>query len=251
MKTFNSEFIVLKRINYGECDRILHVLTPEYGKIPVMAKGSRKITSRRGVNTELFAYSRGHFARGRTFAILTQATLLDDFSTLREQFERINTVCYLLELCAAVAQEGQESSDLFSLLTTTLSHAHSFAQTSPATTVLPFFESNLLALLGMKPELGQCSVCRHPHHEQISVFQITPQGIICADCAARYGKEHAFTISATQLTQLQTLQVISWEDYLPISHLFTSVSRILRTFLHDAIGRTLITTPMEGVSMGA
>jgi len=54
MKSYKAEGIVIKRKNFGEADRILTVFTKKYGKIKVLAKGVRRITSRRGPNVELF-----------------------------------------------------------------------------------------------------------------------------------------------------------------------------------------------------
>jgi len=46
MPTYSDEGIVLRRIDYGEADRILTVLTLEHGKIGVIARGVRKSQSR-------------------------------------------------------------------------------------------------------------------------------------------------------------------------------------------------------------
>ena len=53
-RTYKTEGIILKRINFGEADRILTSYTKHFGKISLLAKGVRKITSRKGGNIELF-----------------------------------------------------------------------------------------------------------------------------------------------------------------------------------------------------
>lgn len=57
--------IVLTRINFGEADRILTILTPDHGKIRVMVKGARKLKSKMGAGIELFSICQITFITGR------------------------------------------------------------------------------------------------------------------------------------------------------------------------------------------
>ena len=49
-----TEGIVLRSLRYGEADRILHVYTPERGRVSAIAKGVRKTRSRFGGRLEPF-----------------------------------------------------------------------------------------------------------------------------------------------------------------------------------------------------
>ena len=74
MPTYLTEGVILRRVDYGEADRILTVLTREHGKIGVIARGVRKAGSRLAAHTDLFARSRMQLARGRgELDVLTQA----------------------------------------------------------------------------------------------------------------------------------------------------------------------------------
>jgi DNA repair protein RecO (recombination protein O) len=57
--------IVLGRTDYGEADRILTVLTPDQGKLRLMAKGVRRVKSKLAGGIELFSVSQITFIRGR------------------------------------------------------------------------------------------------------------------------------------------------------------------------------------------
>ncbi len=57
--------IVLSRIDYGEADRIITLLTPEQGKLRLMAKGVRRIKSKLAGGIELFSVTNITFIRGR------------------------------------------------------------------------------------------------------------------------------------------------------------------------------------------
>ena len=40
-RSFRTQAIILKRRDFGEADRLLTLVTPDYGKIDVIAKGAR------------------------------------------------------------------------------------------------------------------------------------------------------------------------------------------------------------------
>ena len=53
-RQFRTPAIILKRFDLGEADRLLTLLTPRHGKIEVVAKGARKLTSAKTGHVELF-----------------------------------------------------------------------------------------------------------------------------------------------------------------------------------------------------
>jgi DNA repair protein RecO (recombination protein O) len=77
MKQLRTKAIVLKRIDYGEADRIMTLLTSDYGKIRVMARGARKQKSKLAGGIELFSVSDMHFIKGRGEIDTLVSTRLD------------------------------------------------------------------------------------------------------------------------------------------------------------------------------
>jgi DNA repair protein RecO (recombination protein O) len=65
MKKLKTKGIILNRTDFSEADRILTFLTPDYGKLRVIAKGVRKIKSKMAGGIELFSVSDIGFIRGR------------------------------------------------------------------------------------------------------------------------------------------------------------------------------------------
>src|SRR6266576_2179664 len=55
MPTYQADAVVLRRLDYGEADRILTLLTREHGKLAAIAKGSRRAKGRSGSSLDLFA----------------------------------------------------------------------------------------------------------------------------------------------------------------------------------------------------
>lgn len=90
MTTFRTKAIVLRRTNYGEADRILQLLTPEHGKVSVIARGVRREKSKLAGAVELFAVSDVTVSSGRgELGILTSARLDTFFGKILEDYDRL------------------------------------------------------------------------------------------------------------------------------------------------------------------
>ena len=236
---YNSEFIVLKRINYADNDRIVTLLSPDKGKITAIAKGSRKLTSRLAAGIELFTHCKGHFAKGRNLDILTQVELIQPFSSLRTNFDLINKIFYLLELCYTTVQEQQENTEIFDLLYNTLDTIQNNTAISAAS--VTFFEMKLLSILGFRPQLYTCTNCNQPLTTVVKCG-VVDHGIICWQCLKSSNNSYCLiTISGDQLKQMQKLQGINWDNYLTCCDSFFPVNQIPGIFLEGIIGKKLKT----------
>lgn len=88
MKSVRTRAIVLRRTNYGEADRILHLLTPT-GKMNVMARGVRKEKSKLAGGIELFAVSDVVVGQGKgDLGVLTSARLVQFYRHILEDYDR-------------------------------------------------------------------------------------------------------------------------------------------------------------------
>lgn len=82
--------IVLRRTNYGEADRILQLLTPEQGKVSVMAKGVRREKSKLAGGIELFATCDVTIMPGKgDIGTLTGARLNTYFAHILKNYDRM------------------------------------------------------------------------------------------------------------------------------------------------------------------
>lgn len=89
MKSLRTRAIVLRRTNYGEADRILHLMTQQ-GRYNVMARGVRREKSRLAGGIELFAVSDVVLGEGKgELGILTSARLLHFYRHIMEDYDRM------------------------------------------------------------------------------------------------------------------------------------------------------------------
>lgn len=115
-RVYTTHAIVLKRSNLGEADRIVTIFSKEYGKMRVMAKGIRRIGSRRSPHVEVFSHSILMLHRAKTWDIVTEATPINVFSLLRMHLPRVTSAYYLCELVDVLLPDRQEHRDVFTLL---------------------------------------------------------------------------------------------------------------------------------------
>lgn len=140
--------IVLKRQNFGEADKILTVMTREEGKVKVVAKGVRRITSRRSSHVELLNLATLFVYRGRSMPILTEAVVLHDFDDVKKDLNKIGFAYHFCELIDSLCPEEQRNEKAFSLLRDVLVDLSTSADHHSLTAE---FEHNLLQALGFIP----------------------------------------------------------------------------------------------------
>lgn len=116
MKQFVAEGIVLKRRNSGEADRIITVLTRNYGKISVKALGVRKISSKRSAHIEPLNHIVMSLYKGKAMPILTEITTKESFADIKTDLHKIGFAYHLCELVDGLCPEGQENGRVFDLL---------------------------------------------------------------------------------------------------------------------------------------
>lgn len=107
------EGVVLRHNDWGEADRILVLYTLEMGKIRVIAKGVRKVRSRKAGHLEPFTRVALLLARGRDMQIVTQAETLGAYLGLREDFLKTTYAAHVVELLDRFTfEEGGKSSSI-------------------------------------------------------------------------------------------------------------------------------------------
>lgn len=145
MRVIKEEAIILKRVNSGEADRLLTILTRSFGKIQVKASGVRKITSRRCAHLEPLNKVLLTLYQGKSMPIVTEAETLEDFSFLKTKLKAIGYAYYLCELVDRLTPEGQEHASVVSLLNDAL---QTLNQEDVDASFLEIFEMALLQTLG-------------------------------------------------------------------------------------------------------
>ena len=144
MRGLKVEGVILKRRNLGEADRILTVFSQQKGKISVLAKGVRRITSRRSGNVELLNRSLMYLHQAKTFLILTEAQSLDTFQKIKTDLTLSTYAYHIIELVDKLTAENQENRVLYEYLVEVLRRL----ERNPRQILIRAFETKILSNLG-------------------------------------------------------------------------------------------------------
>ncbi len=107
---------MLRGYPFGEADRIVVLLSPNNGKLRIVAKGVRRTKSRFGGRLEPFCHVDLLLYEGRNLDTITQVTLVEPFHALRNDLDAVLVAGSMVEVVDIVAQENESSVRLFLLL---------------------------------------------------------------------------------------------------------------------------------------
>lgn len=151
MNQLTTSGIVLTRTNYGEADKIVTVLTPDHGKVRMMAKGVRRPKSKLAGGVELFCVSRVSYIVGRTdLATLTSARIEQQFEHIATDIDR-TMFGYEAIKCIATITEDEAGMDYYELLRSALTTLDTL--TIPLPIASMWFDLHVLDLTGHQPNL--------------------------------------------------------------------------------------------------
>lgn len=179
-RSLRVEAIVLRHADWGEADRLLTLYTREHGKVRALAKGARKINSRKAGHLEPFTRVKLQLAKGRDLLIVTQAESVEAYQPLREDLVRMGTAAYAVELLDRFVPDEEVAVPLlYRLLTETL--ARLAAEPDPWLPVR-YYEMRLLDFLGFRPQLFECANCGREILPEDQFFSYSAGGVICPRC---------------------------------------------------------------------
>ena len=155
MKQIVTRGIVLSRIDFQEADRILTIITPDQGKIRLMARGVRKVKSKLAGGIELFSLSQITFIPGRgEIKTLVSSRLQTHFGNIVKDINRTMLGYELLKRINKLTEDATEPA-YFELLARTLEGLDDETLSSEA---LEFwFNMQLLKITGHPPNLRTTS----------------------------------------------------------------------------------------------
>lgn len=169
--------LVLRQTATRETDLILTVLTPDLGRISVIAKGARSKKSKVSAACQLLTYSEMTLTERGEWYYLGEASTVALFDGVRQDIVLLSLGSYFAELCEAICTP-EAAPELLRLLLNAL-YALSELHKDPAV-VKPAFTFRLMALSGFEPYCDGCAVCGKPPEKPVLD---AVQGVVhCADC---------------------------------------------------------------------
>jgi DNA repair protein RecO (recombination protein O) len=177
--TYRDQAVVLRKLDYGEADRIYTLLTREHGKVGAIAKGVRRTTSKLASSLGLYSHVDVLLAHGRTLDVVAQASLLPGMR-LAAEVERTAHAALIAELAERVTEDRHPVDGIYEL---TVFALEELARETQPRRASAYFLTQALDLLGYAPQLSDCAGCGRPLRPVETAFSPAAGGFLCMDCA--------------------------------------------------------------------
>ena len=210
MATWASEGIILKRNNWGETDKTLTIFTRQRGKVRVLAKGVRRVHSRRAPNIELFNHSKLFFHESKETNILAEADTVTSFNNLKSDLNKISYAYRIAEVIDHFFPEATDSAGLFELILDCLETMDASGDSISIRLTSTATELKLLAHAGFRPQLFVCSKCSRALIEQTHLLSPEHGGLIDRGCNGEMTLSKPVSVEAIKL--LRFLMDSPWEE---------------------------------------
>jgi DNA repair protein RecO (recombination protein O) len=163
-RTYKATGINLKATVFGESDRLVTILTKEFGLLKAIAPGSRKHNSSLGGRSGMFVVNELLIAKGKTLDKITQAQTIKSYPGLAKNLLKLSASQYLAEivLCEALSDIPQE--ELYELFNEHLTRLENSPNDGSVVILALLVQAvfQFLALAGLTPQVETCCLTQKP-----------------------------------------------------------------------------------------
>ncbi len=189
---------VLREVNYKDSDKLLTVLTRNYGKLTLRARGVRTGRSRLKAACQLLTCSEFTWLEQQGRCVITEAVSQELFPELQKDIELFYLASYFVQVTDMLAQDSDPVPELLSLL---LNSLYSLGKLhKPQLLVKAVFELRSACISGFLPDLRCCGVCGSPQPDR---FNITHGVAQCASCQMDEGRSIRMPLSPGTLAAMR------------------------------------------------
>ena len=142
-----QQAFILKRKNVGESDKVLTLFSKMNGKQRVIAKGIRKITSRRGPHLDIFNEVKITIHKGKTWDMVSEVDTIASRRNAYTTWMRMRAAYIIVEVIDKLLPDNEPQSSLYDQIGRAL-HDLETANDEEASVILVSFLNDALIALG-------------------------------------------------------------------------------------------------------
>ncbi len=193
--------LVIREQTVGESDRLITVLTAQYGLVRAFSRGAKKAKSKKLAATALLAYSDFTFNKSRDVYSVDEALVKEVFFDLRNDVEKMALAQYFCQLADEFCEEDFESEEVLRLFLNALWLLNADKKTPEF--IKSVVELRLMSLSGYMPALLSCDKCGK--YESKTMFFSPDTGKIYCDNCVPQGKRYSLSSSVIQAMRFVAL----------------------------------------------
>ncbi|MBR2152691.1 MAG: DNA repair protein RecO [Clostridia bacterium] len=153
----STDALVIREQHTGENDRIVTLLTRDFGLIRAFATGSRKINNRNHAATQMLSYGKFVLYKTKDAWRVGEADPIATFFELRDDIKKLSLAQYFCEVAKVLTPEEDNSEEYLRLVLNCLQLTANDKYNQ--TIIKAVFELYILSLSGYMPELNLCNRC--------------------------------------------------------------------------------------------
>ena len=201
MAILKTEAVILRGWKLRETSMILCMLTRDFGKVKVVAKGGRELKSKfRGCLEPLTHIRIVYYdKRTRDLQLLSQIDLIDPHYHIIGNIEKTYLGLAVAELLDKAVIGEERFPDIFDLVISTLKILES--EDGFLEGIIWYFQSRFIDLMGYKPTWHFCLDCKASLGANGGFFQPRSGGMLCNSCGSLHGG---------LVVQGETLEILYW-----------------------------------------
>src|SRR5438132_10189678 len=176
LATYRDRAVVLRKLDYGEADRIFTFLTRAHGKVGAIAKGVRRQESKLGPSLELYGHVDLLLAKGRgDLDVVAQVQRLPGLR-IPGDVEVMSHAALIAELAERVCEDRHPVDGVYELTVMALDE---LARETDPRRASAYFMMAALDLLGYAPQLAVCASCEQQLPAKPAAFSPAAGGFLC------------------------------------------------------------------------
>lgn len=200
---YRTKSFILKKKDVGEADRLFTFFTKDFGKLELLARAERKITSKLRSGLELFYLSEVEFIQGKAYKTLTDAILIESFGNLRKSLKSVTIASQIAEVSNSLLKGQEPDEKLWQLFKETFEKLNDVKiKTETRNLVYHYFLWNFLSLLGYQIEFYRCAFCDKKLIPEKIYFSFKKGGLICNNCSKAEKLENPISLNAIKLIRI-------------------------------------------------
>ncbi len=201
----NTDGLIIRETSTGEQNKTVTVLTRDYGIVRAYVYGAKKIGSRTGAATQLFAFSELGIAERRGSYIIEAAKPKEIFFNLRNDVKKIALAQYFAELSECLVPEKENAEEYLKLILNSLMLLMNEKRDEKL--IKSVFELSILSISGYMPNIVACEECGK-YEDEYMFFDTMSGNIFCSECGKSGMKVPMSVISAVRYIVLSDRQKI-------------------------------------------
>ena len=176
----NTDGLIIKEHKTNGDDRLVTVLTRDYGVLRAFVRGAQRLKSRSLCGSQLFSYADFSIYRGRDAYVIDEIQPKEIFFGLRNDICKLALAQFFCEIQYELAPQESDATDFLRL---TLNCLHFLSKDKrPELQLKSIAQLRTLSLAGYMPDLSGCRECGKTDGETMC-FCVYDGHLYCPECA--------------------------------------------------------------------